>query len=131
MGAPLLFGGSTSPMVILPFMMFSGFFLNPESAPTWLMWIEFLSPMKYAFSALAQNEFTNLTLHCTPSQTRLVAVSQLGTPVRICPIETGEAYLDNLNVQPFLTIPNCQWLLAVETARRTGRNTHRSATSGR
>ena len=28
-----------APMVILPFMMFSGFFLNPESSPVWLLWL--------------------------------------------------------------------------------------------
>lgn len=118
-----------APMVILPFMMFSGFFLNPESSPVWLLWLEWISPMKYAFSALAQNEFTNLTLYCTDDQMRTVGVvapvrTDAGMPAadappagqtfQICPIESGEVYLDNLNIQAFLDVPNCQRLLALE-----------------
>jgi len=101
-----------APMVILPLMMFSGFFLNPESTPVYLQWIEWISPMKYSFAALALNEFSGLKLHCEPDQLRTISSNGTGAPaVQICPISSGEAYLDNLNIQSFLTIANCQLLL--------------------
>jgi ABC-type multidrug transport system permease subunit len=39
------------PMVILPFILFSGFFKNRDDLPVWIGWIEYLSPLKYGFIA--------------------------------------------------------------------------------
>ncbi|CAE8632163.1 unnamed protein product [Polarella glacialis] len=103
-----------APMVVLPLMMFCGFFLNPESTPVFLKWVEFISPMKYAFSALAMNEFDGLTLYCTDDQLRK-GPSTDGTIVKVCPFLSGQMYLDRLNIQSFLTIPMCCLLLAVMT----------------
>ena len=64
-----------APMLIMPLMMFSGFFLNPESTPTYLTWVEWISPMKYAFSALAQVEFRCVALHYTPFTRPLAQVA--------------------------------------------------------
>jgi len=100
-----------APMLILPLMMFSGFFLNPESVPVWLSWLEWISPMKYAFAALTQNEYTNLALYCQPDQLRKLVTP--GGVVQVCPLESGEAVLDQLNIQPFLTITNCLLLLCL------------------
>lgn len=104
-----------APMVVLPLMMFSGFFLNPESTPKWLIWVQWISPMKYSFSAIVQNEFNGLSLHCTDTQYRQIIVH---TPageqiIKVCPYTTGDQYVDQLNIQAFLTIPMCMVLLAV------------------
>ena len=56
----------------MAFSQFSGFFLNPESTPVFLKWVEWLSPMKYAFSALARLEFAGLELDCARDQMRVV-----------------------------------------------------------
>jgi ABC-type multidrug transport system permease subunit len=32
----------------------------------WFKWITYINPMKYGFVALVKNEFTGLTLTCTP-----------------------------------------------------------------
>lgn len=103
-----------APVMILPLMMFSGFFLNPESTPVYLKWVEFISPMKYAFAALVQNEFDSLDLHCLPDQLRRVP-STGGSVIEICPFPNGNAYLDQLNIQDYLTIPMCCIMLAVLT----------------
>jgi len=58
---------SVTPMILLPLMIFSGFFVNNGGIPVYFDWIKYLSPMKYGFSALVQNEFTNLVLTCSPS----------------------------------------------------------------
>ncbi|RKP37286.1 P-loop containing nucleoside triphosphate hydrolase protein, partial [Dimargaris cristalligena] len=44
------------PVVILPLMIFGGLFVNTGNAPAWLAWIQWISPIKYGFSALAHNQ---------------------------------------------------------------------------
>ena len=79
-----------------------------------LKWVEWLSPMKYAFSAMARLEFSGLALECTSSQMR--AVVKEGTAdevVRVCPYASGDEYLATLNIQPFLTVGHCMLLLSL------------------
>ena len=44
------------PIVIVPFILFSGFFKNRESLPVWLGWFEYISPNKYGFIGFLENE---------------------------------------------------------------------------
>ncbi len=39
------------PMLMLPIILFSGFFKNRANLPVWIGWIEYISPNKYAFNA--------------------------------------------------------------------------------
>ncbi len=39
-----------APVVILPVILFSGFFKNRNQLPVWIGWIEYISPIKYAFT---------------------------------------------------------------------------------
>jgi len=107
-----------APMIVLPLMMFSGFFLNPESTPVYLGWVEWISPMKYAFAVLAQNEFSGLDLHCTADQLRKL-IAQDNTVVEVCPVPSGDHFLATLNIQSVLTIENCLLLLVVLTGAFT------------
>ena len=43
------------PLVILPVILFSGFFKNREDFPVWLGWFEYISPNKYGFIAFVEN----------------------------------------------------------------------------
>lgn len=43
------------PVVILPFVLFSGFYKNRADLPVWLFWLEYLSPIKYSFIAFVKN----------------------------------------------------------------------------
>lgn len=47
-----------APMFLLPLAIFAGFFANSKQFYVWIGWIKYISPMKYAFEALATNEFT-------------------------------------------------------------------------
>ena len=49
---------AVTPMLIIPFMLFGGFYLNREDYPVWLGWLEWISPFKYALEALVHNEFS-------------------------------------------------------------------------
>lgn len=44
------------PVVISPFVLFSGFYKNRADLPVWLFWLEYLSPIKYSFIAFVKNE---------------------------------------------------------------------------
>lgn len=56
-----------------------GLFKNQEDFPTWIGWIEYLSPYKYAFEALCWNEFEGLDL-AQPStmKTKVDPIAQMG-----------------------------------------------------
>lgn len=103
-----------APLFILPLMMFSGFFLNPESTPVYLKWVEYVSPMKYAFSALALNEYKGLELHCTADQFKKIEKPD-GSILLNCPFMTGEDFLTNLNIQEFLDVQTCCLFLCAGT----------------
>lgn len=49
------------PAVLVLFVIFSGGFLNPLTLPGYLIWLYWLSPIQYAYKALAQNEFIGST----------------------------------------------------------------------
>lgn len=48
-----------TPIVLLPIILFSGFFKNSSSLSAWSGWIQYISPIKYSFSAWIQNEVSN------------------------------------------------------------------------
>ena len=55
------------PLAILPIMIFGGLFVNLETIPKWLHWIQYISPIKYSFNAMLIEEFSNLDqLTCKP-----------------------------------------------------------------
>jgi ABC-type multidrug transport system permease subunit len=76
------------PVVLMPLMIFSGFFVNSNGIPVYFDWISYIAPMKYGYRALAINEFTDLEMTCTPSQ--MVATGSGGT---VCPITNGNQVL--------------------------------------
>ena len=46
-----------APVLILPFILFSGFITNIDTYPRWIGWIQYLSPVRYGFEASLRNEF--------------------------------------------------------------------------
>ncbi|CAD8042834.1 unnamed protein product [Paramecium primaurelia] len=45
------------PLALLPLFAFSGFYANPKQFYDWIGWIQYVSPIKYSFEAIARNEF--------------------------------------------------------------------------
>lgn len=43
-------------LFLLPFVLFSGFFKNTGNLSNWIGWIQYISPVKYAFAAMVTNE---------------------------------------------------------------------------
>jgi len=46
-----------APVLIIPFMLFGGFYLNSGSVPVWLSWLKYLSWFLYGFEALLINQW--------------------------------------------------------------------------
>lgn len=44
-----------TPTLLLPLVLFSGLFKNSGNLPDWIGWIQYLSPIKYTYSAYLQN----------------------------------------------------------------------------
>lgn len=42
---------AVTPLVVVPFILFSGFFKNGANLPAWVGWIQYISPIKYGFEA--------------------------------------------------------------------------------
>jgi len=78
------------PLLLMPYVLFSGFFLNADSTPIYFEWARYASPMMYAFVALVKNEFEGLSIYCTSSQ----YISD-GTD-EVCPITNGAQVITQL-----------------------------------
>jgi len=46
-----------APMLMMPFMLFSGFYSNLHTIPNWLAWVQWTSPIRYALEAMISNEY--------------------------------------------------------------------------
>mmetsp|Transcript_1994 Transcript_1994/g.5290 ORF Transcript_1994/g.5290 Transcript_1994/m.5290 type:complete len:1447 (-) Transcript_1994:184-4524(-) len=80
---------------IVVFVIFSGYLIPRSSVPPWFIWAYWISPMRYAFEAIAINEFYGLVFSCTPEEL-LPPDPSIPESVKICPISTGEAYATNV-----------------------------------
>ena len=45
-------------------ILFGGFYINIESLPVWLRWVQYLSLMRFAFEGLCVNEMKDLVFSC-------------------------------------------------------------------
>lgn len=56
-----------APVVIIPFMLFGGFFLNSDSVPVWLSWLKWVSWFIYSYEALLVNQWSGVEgIACNP-----------------------------------------------------------------
>jgi len=96
------------PLILLPLMIFSGFFINSDSIPNWLSWLEYISPLKYAFRSGVNNMFLGQKFTCDQSDLRQVpyrpkpfnatldpGLTVVNSTVNnfICPITSGEQFI--------------------------------------
>ena len=49
-----------APVLIIPMMLFGGFYLNTSSVVAWLAWIKYISWFYYGFSALLVNQWAGV-----------------------------------------------------------------------
>mmetsp|Transcript_23288 Transcript_23288/g.17716 ORF Transcript_23288/g.17716 Transcript_23288/m.17716 type:complete len:152 (+) Transcript_23288:976-1431(+) len=53
-----------TPVLIVPFMLFAGFFVNQDNIPVFLIEFMYISFFKYGYQALMLNEYEDLYLEC-------------------------------------------------------------------
>jgi ABC-type multidrug transport system ATPase subunit/ABC-type multidrug transport system permease subunit len=97
------------PLILLPMMVFAGFFLNSNNIPVYFIWLEYISFMRYAFEGDAIALFSGQTFYCKPDQFVLDPV----TGVPLCPITTGEQVITSLGFQNGVIWQNIVVLLAM------------------
>jgi ABC-type multidrug transport system ATPase subunit len=81
-------GGFTTILLVLT----SGYLKSGDQLQSYLVWLYWANPLHYAYEALALNEFTALTLACTPSEL-LPDNTAVANANRVCLVSTGELYL--------------------------------------
>lgn len=79
-----------APPLLVPLIMFGGFFLNAGSVPDYFIWLEYLSWFKYANELLAINQWQNIgTIECPANNTANPCDSR-------CLFRDGDAVIDYL-----------------------------------
>ncbi|KAL8388717.1 hypothetical protein RB599_010055 [Gaeumannomyces hyphopodioides] len=56
---------SVAGVLLLAFVIYSGFVIPMNSMPDWFVWIAYINPLYYAFEALVTNELHNVNLPCS------------------------------------------------------------------
>lgn len=79
----------------LPFMIFSGFYLNKSNTPVYFIWVQYISFINYSFQIIMNNEFTNENFYCTTDE----FLNYNNT--LYCPYTTGNAWLDFYHMKDF------------------------------
>jgi len=95
------------PIVIIPIITFSGFFLNAADAPPYFVWIQHISYFRYVFEILLVNEMEGLTFECDIDE--FVTAGN----VTICPITTGEQVIDQYDFDTGIYARNFGILVAI------------------
>ena len=85
-----------SPLCVIPFMLTSGFFLNLDDFPPYLIPLRALSPHLYVFTSLFALEFTHLPLHCRADETIPIYVGPMRTDY--CYLTSGQQVLDMFHI---------------------------------
>ncbi|CAN8065877.1 unnamed protein product [Agarophyton chilense] len=80
-------------VITIVLVLLNGFMKPPEEIQGWLVWIYWIDPLHYAFEALLINEYDGLRFECTAAE-RIPANDNIPLGFRVCPVSTGEKYLE-------------------------------------
>lgn len=61
-------GLALAPVILIPFLLFGGFFLNTVDVPIWLIWLKYLSWFLYGFEALLINQWDGIENITCPAE---------------------------------------------------------------
>ncbi|SAM84088.1 related to ATP-binding cassette, sub-family G, member 2 [Ustilago bromivora] len=65
-----------APVINVIFLLFGGNLLPLSSIPPWFIWLHWISPITYTYSALAQNEFRNIQFSCEADSAQCYRIGQ-------------------------------------------------------
>jgi len=75
---------AVGPLVLMPLLIFGGFFVNTASIPDYFIWLEYISFFKYGFEAIVVNEWQGKLIGCDPDE--------------VCALTTGENVIQSLSL---------------------------------
>lgn len=55
------------PIIMMPVILLSGYMANSKNFPVWFGWLQYLSPVRYAYEAISLNEFTHRSFSIDPT----------------------------------------------------------------
>lgn len=88
-----------APVINVIFLLFGGNLLPLSSIPPWFIWLHWMSPITYTYSALAQNEFKGLQFTCAAGSQQCY--------------RTGQDVLNQYDLQRFTIAENAGFLGAI------------------
>ncbi|KAJ0412726.1 hypothetical protein ATCC90586_002356 [Pythium insidiosum] len=94
-------------LLMLPFLIFGGLFLNSDSTPDYFIWLQQVSPIKYAFHGVMRAFWSDVpSISCAPGSR--------------CPFATGADVLEQNSVKPGRLWSDAIILVAINLAFRLG-----------
>ncbi|GLD98571.1 hypothetical protein PINS_up007269 [Pythium insidiosum] len=94
-------------LLLLPFLIFGGLFLNSDSTPDYFIWLQQISPVKYAFHGIMRAFWSDIpAISCAPGSR--------------CPFNTGKEVLEQNSVKPGRLWSDAIILVAINLAFRLG-----------
>ena len=77
-----------APLIMVLSILFGGFYINTDSIPVWLRWLDLCSHIRWSYTAFAINEFTDAEFKGCPE-------GEIGC------FSNGEQVLELLSMQSF------------------------------
>lgn len=87
-----------APVVTTLMMLFGGFYMNVANIPVYFIWLYWISFFHFGYEAFVLNEFKGLVFSCKDSELKPGPGG-----VKICPIESGDQVITNLNMTGVLS----------------------------
>jgi len=103
LSSSLKIASALSAPMIIPLLLFGGFFLNNGSVPVYFQWLRYMSWLMYGNEALSINQWQGVTFDspfCTMTDVAsnaTITTSNSTSPALLGQICTGEDILNNLN----------------------------------
>merc|ERR1712032_1286810 len=107
--------GQIAPAVVILFLIFSGFLINESSIPVYFIWLREISFIRYAFKAIAVNEFEGAEFDCNLCDVEEVMRSGNAGDCDLYCVTEGEQILRQLKFHQDNMIVTCCIILLVIT----------------
>ncbi|XP_071156888.1 protein white-like [Mytilus edulis] len=85
---------AVAPPLLIPLMLFGGFFVQNDTIPDWLLWLKYLSWFQYSNEVLNINQWSDID-HIDCKNVTVALNSTVGTPSRC--FTTGSQVLESLS----------------------------------
>ncbi|ESP04310.1 hypothetical protein LOTGIDRAFT_237415 [Lottia gigantea] len=107
-----------APPILIPFMLFGGFFLNNSSVPDYFIWLEYISWFKYANEMISVNQWKRVgKIDCPIPSNSSMPIN--GTdPNSGCLFPDGASVLQYLNFSDDHFVKDISWLVGLLVAFR-------------